>query len=390
MASIATDSKGNRSIQFFDQYRKRKTLRLGSMPMRNVEEVKRRVESLVYARIANTAPNDDTARWLNGIDVSLAKKLAAVGLTGPRAEAGTLGDFTRGYIDMRTDLAPNTRKCLEQARGRLVGFFGADKPIRDITEADAHAFAFKMRTDYSEATAARAIKHGRQYFSHALRGRLVGSNPFVGVKAGSMENRERMHYVSREDAAKLLEFAPNAEWRAIIALARYGGLRTPSETLALTWDAVLWDQNKVRIGSPKTGERYIPIFAELAPYLQEAWDGAEPGAVYVVNKSRNPGVNWRTQFQKIIRRAGLVPWERLFQNLRSSREQDLTHLFPLPIVVEWLGNSLEVASKHYLKATDDDYRRAAKSAAPALQKPMHSVAVSSHQTLAEVTETQSV
>ena len=34
----------------------------------------------------------------------------------------------------------------------------------------------------------------------------------------------------------------DAEWKAIIALARYGGLRTPSETMALRWIDIDWER----------------------------------------------------------------------------------------------------------------------------------------------------
>ena len=66
----------------------------------------------------------------------------------------------------------------------------------------------------------------------------------------------------------------------------------------------------------------------------------------------------RTQLERIIRRAGLEPWPKLFQNLRSSRETELAREWPLHVVTEWIGNSQPVALKHYLQVTDEDYERA--------------------------------
>src|SRR5262249_5006701 len=183
---------------------------------------------------------------------------------------------------------------------------------------------------------------------------------FAEIKPGSMSNETRLYFIDRETTEKLIAAAPNAEWRLIIALARWGGLRTPSEPLALTWDDVKWDQGKLRIDSPKTGERWIPLFPELRPHLDEAWYAAETGAKYVITKSREPGVNWRTTFKKIITRAGLTPWERLFQNLRASRETELAADHPLHMVTASIANSAPVAAKHYLKVTDADFDRAAK------------------------------
>src|ERR1051326_8665510 len=79
---------------------------------------------------------------------------------------------------------------------------------------------------------------------------------------------------------------------------------------------------------------------------------------------------------KIIRRAGLSPWPKLFQNLRASRETELAAVYPLHVVCAWIGNSTLVAQTHYLQVTDDDFRRAAKSGAVALQNGVQQAAAS--------------
>jgi integrase len=81
----------------------------------------------------------------------------------------------------------------------------------------------------------------------------------------------------------VLAACPNPEWRVIVALGRYGGLRCPSETLALKWADIDWEKQRVRVPSPKTahlrgkGERFIPLFKELAPHLEAAFDAAPEG-----------------------------------------------------------------------------------------------------------------
>jgi len=56
----------------------------------------------------------------------------------------------------------------------------------------------------------------------------------------------------RDVIEKLLEACPDTEWRLIIALARCGGLRIPSEALALTWAGIDWAHGRFRVRSPKT------------------------------------------------------------------------------------------------------------------------------------------
>ena len=87
-----------------------------------------------------------------------------------------------------------------------------------------------------------------------------------------------MHFISRVDAEQVIEACPNAEWRLIFALSRYGGLRCPSEHLALRWEDVDWERNRMTVRRPKTEHhpggvsRTVPLFPELRPHLEEVWE----------------------------------------------------------------------------------------------------------------------
>ncbi|MFM9064575.1 MAG: site-specific integrase [Pirellula sp.] len=66
--------------------------------------------------------------------------------------------------------------------------------------------------------------------------------------------------------------------QVILSLSRYGGLRTPSETLSLRWEDIDWEMNRMSIPEPKVehhegrGIRSCPIFPELRPILDEAFE----------------------------------------------------------------------------------------------------------------------
>ena len=179
----------------------------------------------------------------------------------------------------------------------------------------------------------------------------------------------------------------NSRMNLIFALSGYGGLRCPSEHLALRWCDVDWARSRIRIPSPKTehhpggDSRVIPLFPELLPILREAFEQAEPGTEYVVTRYRDATQNLRTQLERIIRRAGVKPWPKLFQNLRSTRESELARTWPLHVVTKWIGNSQFVALKHYLQVTDDDYERAASAsdrADEAVQDPVQNPVQQAH------------
>ena len=120
--------------------------------------------------------------------------------------------------------------------------------------------------------------------------------------------------------------------------------------------------------SPKTEHhpdgrsRQVPLFPELLPHLREAFERAEPGTEYIITRYRQTSASLRTQLTKIVTRAGLKPWPKLFQNLRASRETELAERWPMHVVCAWIGNSHAVAAKHYLQVTDEHFERAATEA----------------------------
>jgi integrase len=216
-------------------------------------------------------------------------------------------------------------------------------------------------------------KKAKHFFTVAIEYELVDRNPFAKITVTVTANPSRFYFVSRDEIDIVLQHCDDLEWKAIFTLARYGGLRCPSEVLALRWRDIDWAHQRVRVPSSKTehfeggGSRTIPLFPELAGPLRDALEAAEPGSVYVISHYQDmlesgPAsavrLNLRTQAHRIIRRAGLEPWEKVFQNMRSSRETELAETFPMHVVCRWIGNSQPVAAQHYLQVTDDHFVKA--------------------------------
>lgn len=101
----------------------------------------------------------------------------------------------------------------------------------------------------------------------------------------------------------------------------------------------------------------MPVFPELDPYPIQAFHHNEPGQKYIFDGLTNKS-NLRTQARRIIKRAGLKPWGKLFQNLRSTRETELVEKFPDHVVTQWLGNTPDIARKHYLQTHEEHFQRA--------------------------------
>jgi len=113
----------------------------------------------------------------------------------------------------------------------------------------------------------------------------------------------------------------------------------------------------------RAASRVIPLFPELRELLEQALaesllKNPDQTQQYVITDHRDSAANLRTHMIRIIKRAGLVPWPKLFNNLRSTRETELAEEFPLHVVTRWMGNSKLVAAEHYLQVTDAHFAKA--------------------------------
>lgn len=223
----------------------------------------------------------------------------------------------------------------------------------------------------------KRLQHARKFFADAKRQGLIDVNPFEFVRPRPGDASERRAYVPVEDAMRAVEFANGTTWKLLIVLSRFAGLRVPSEALSLRWKDVDWERQQLTVPSPKTAHlpgrayRVIPLFPEIRPYLEAAWCEAPEGAVYVIpeeyrQRAQGDGgwanANLRSTLAKILRRAGLEQWPRLWHSMRASCEPDLARRFPLAVVAKWLGNTQAVAMRHYVDVTDADFQRAVQVA----------------------------
>ncbi len=376
MASIAKKNQAGRDgwrIRFYVDGRRRELYVPGSgkKAERQAITISRHCEELAGAKANNVPPALDAVAWAAGATGKLRENLVAWGLAEPinprlMTDAGRfLGAFCDAYIKSRTDAKPNTIANFKQARRLLCEHFGEQCRIDSITPSAAEKWRRWMTAErkLAPATANKHAKRAKTFFADAVGDRLLAVSPFAELKCGSEVNPDRQRFIDRTMAERILESCPDADWRSIFALARFGGLRCPTEVLGLRWTDIDWDAGRIRIESPKTGLRFCALFPELRELLWEASELAPDGAVYVVGRYRSIQ-NIRTQFVRIIERAGLVPWPKPFVNLRASRRTELQERFPSHVINTWLGQSTAIAEKHYLQTTDAHWQAAIEVGAP--------------------------
>ena len=363
MASLVTYKDGLRRVDFsLSPNGPRRSIRLGRVNARTANTFKSKIEELVSDKLTRRPHDPELSRWLASLDEKMLSRLRKAGLAdGVGVTQVTLGEFLQRVFDAMT-AAPSTMTFYGHTRRNLLEFFTPHRLLCDVTPSDADEWRAWLANHegLAEATVNRRVIAARTFWRHASRWKLAIENPFEGVAGGSQENEQRKVFIDRPTIERVIAAAPDAEWRLLIGLARFGGLRCPSEHLALQWSDIDWARQAIRVRSSKTkrhagkGARECPIFPELLPLLFAVFEQAEDGATHVITRYRDPTQNLRTQFERIIRRAGHEPWPRLWQNLRASRESELMRTHDLSTVCRWIGNSPEVAAKHYAMSIDRD------------------------------------
>ena len=350
----------------------RPKISLGGISKKQADTAKRNIENLIKCKNTGVVISPAAQEWLDGIADGLRKRLETLGIIEPsnKGREFTVAEWVDKYIEGRSDVAANTLKNYNDAYAKMSAFFRGQY-ISEITVQQAKDFRVYLKSvvGLSESTLRRTIGRARQFFNAAIDAELISKNPFKGQKVTVKANESRFFDITPEMAEKVLDACPDTQWRLIFGLCRYGGLRCPSEVLRLTWQDIDFENDRFTVHASKTehhedsGIRTVPMFPELRPLFQDAFDLAKEGDVYCITRYRDTSANLRTQLTKIIKRAGLEPWPKRFQNLRSTRETELLKMTNgnIKAVCRWIGNSPKIALEHYLQVTEKTEREAVET-----------------------------
>ena len=369
---------------------KRETIYFGWVSPTEEKRANEYINRLITCKRLGMVPDETVQRWAMGLSDGHHEKLAATGLVAPK-ERTTIGGFIEAFIKRRERaVKPSTVTVYRQESKKLLEYFGADRRPETITLKEAEEFAAHLREKgYAEASVDKTFKECRLFFNEMVEHGILPKNVFSKVRTSDKPNESRNEYITRGVIDRVIDAGcPDAEWRAFVALMRYGGMRCPSEVLLLRWSDVdftgemgFFDGIKtpaIKFRSVKTehhkggASRTIPMFRELRPHLEELWEMLPEGEnrPYVIwsmlpaksreSEPRRLKKNFGKAFKGILKKLGIEPWEKLFVNLRRSCRNDLERSgYPTRVINEWMGHSEKVANVHYVQILPEDLNRAA-------------------------------
>jgi integrase len=381
MATAFQNPDGEFQIQYKGFDGKRKSIWLGKVDEDFVDEFKLRVERLLKASHECRPLDTVTQAWLDSLEPKFRKKLGdrALVIEHPVTTIAQLCDYC---IKQSEGAAPRTLQKLVDTKANLVARFGDQRTIYQLSPGDADEWrrwlALHGRRPkpgpLAETTVSKRVQQARSFFLAAVRKRWLASNPFDGVRVNASTPSDRLRYIKRDTIAKLME-AADPEMRLLIGLARYMGLRTPSETSPLQWGWINWEEGHLRVLDSKRRKhadkkwRFPPLFPEVQQLLWDAYNSPNADPVYIVKPTGVTDTALRNRLERLCLRCGIMPWPKIWQNLRSTRETELVDAgIPIHVVCAWIGNSPAIALKHYLQVAKEHSKRALGETCSDLQR----------------------
>ncbi len=298
------------------------------------------------------------------------------------------GDQGRGHLRGAPKLTEATITDHAMTLRYMVHHFGEDQAIDSITLADATEFidaleagrlaearkTSKQEYGMSAQTVKGHIRNAKAAFNWAHRFSLIRDNPFADFDGRPLAT-EPNQFVSLKTFEQAVKAAPTPGWRAMFGLCRLAGLRLEAAR-TLPWSGhatdsdgkrhrvgIDWDRRRVCVvGNHKTRRSYreVPICMRLYSILHEAYQVAEDDADTITGLTPN---NLTRIAQGIVRAAGLTPWPKMYQAMRSSCENEWKQRGVAEATYcAWLGHSPKVSREHYVAPTNDEYQAIIRAA----------------------------
>jgi len=207
---------------------------------------------------------------------------------------------------------------VQRSLDHLERVIGKDTPAIYI-DLDVYA-ELRLAEGAARATINQELAALRRGFRLAVKKHLLAVLPVFELP--KVHNERRGFFEEGDFAALELELPTYL--RSVIRFARLTGWRVHKEVLPLTWDAVDWDGQVIRLAAADTkgGEaRTFPFgqAPDLRTLLETQWAGRD--GLYVFHRNGKRIKDFRGAWRNACQRAGLVG--RIPHDLRRSAARDL-------------------------------------------------------------------
>lgn len=349
------------NVKFYKQGKIHKIFLDSGYTQRDAENVKMAVESFLNAERKLEPLDRRTRIFFETAPPDLLKRLGSLGFDIARTQLSVADVWNEFRRYEEATVKESTFIHRETVFNRFQAFFSEDVRFSDLSPVRVQEFRDELVKRYAPTTVAKSIVDLRTFGAWAIKRGYATTNPFKEVPTGKTGNRDRDFQVPADWAPRILEACPTQNWRTLFCLWRFAGLRQ-QEPMLLTRESVDLGERKLRVYATKTeryengGFRTVPIVPLLAKELKEQLRVIPKNENYLIFGNRRKAFD--RGFQYILIQAGLPRWEKTFQNMRSSCENDwIAEGIPSHVVASWLGHSVKTQEKYYLRVLPEYFDR---------------------------------
>lgn len=286
--------------------------------------------------------------------VSLRKHFSAIMriLTGEEMKIVTIAAWCNEWLTRKA--RDSSKATMARYRGHAKAFIEwlgetrASKPLESITTSDMERWKRDLQDrGVVGRTVLSYLKDIGSIYRAAVREGLLTHNPVGAVETpDTSDSRERKPFTETEVQA-LIKAAPTKEWKGLILVAAFTGLRL-GDAARLRWDCVDLQKKMITVIPSKTKRKKvevrIPIHPDLLAYLSKAPITEDSPDAFVFAELSRRGIGDRSglsqQFTDIMatakvsrgkpsreqtteespkgKHAGRITYERGFHSLRHT------------------------------------------------------------------------
>lgn len=237
--------------------------------------------------------------------------------TGEEMQTYTLESWSEEWLRRKArDSSKATMARYRSHREALLDWLGpkrSKRPLEALTSQEAREWReFLQDGGRTGKTVLSYTKDAGAIYRAAIREGLVAFNPFSALEAiDTSDSLERKPFTG-DEVGKLLAAAPSEEWRGLILVAAFTGLRL-GDASRITWDAVDLENKLITLIPSKTKKKKrevrIPIQPDLLAYLLAAPVSDDTPSALVFPKLGKMNIGDRTglsqTFNTIMASAGV-------------------------------------------------------------------------------------
>jgi integrase len=187
------------------------------------------------------------------------------------------------------------------------------RPLESLTALEARRWRESLQ-DAGRAgkTVLAYVKDGGAVYRAAIREGLVSFNPFTALEAIDTSDSQERKPFTPDEVSALMQAAPSDEWRGLILVAAFTGLRL-GDAARLSWPSVDLEAKRITLIPSKTKKKKrevrIPIQPDLLAFFESVPIQSDEPAAFVFEKLSTLTVGARAglsqTFNKIMKDAGV-------------------------------------------------------------------------------------